>query len=89
MEEPEAEETQEAAMTEDGAPESAESESSAFIPAAILGGKQFRPGDTITLKVVESSDDGLEVAVASAAPAEASSDYPSAESEIDAAAAPM
>lgn len=49
-----------------GAKEPAEGESgeTALLPKSILGGKEFKPGEEVVLKVVNVHDDQVEVAYA-------------------------
>ena len=70
-------------QTEEGQPEP---QDSATIPDTMLQGKQFKVGDSITLKVVAVGDDGIEVEL----PEEQQSqgeEYPEPNSEIDSMAA--
>ncbi len=46
-------------ITEDGAPEG--EGDSIHLPAEFLMGKKFKDGDTVTLKVVSSDEEGVEV----------------------------
>lgn len=70
-------------MTEEGMPEA---NSTITIPSAMLAGREPAEGDTITMKVVAVTDDGVEVAI-SEAPEQSEEEYPEASSQIDEMAA--
>ena len=55
------EEADSGAITEDGQPEGGTG--TLHIPSAILGGMQFKEGDVVTLRVVSSDEDGVDVEV--------------------------
>lgn len=72
----------------EGAPAAPEKEdeggTTALLPKSILGGKDFKPGEEVVLKIVRIHDDEVEVEYA---PEKPESTGPSADQEIDQMAA--
>lgn len=50
-----------ATQKEEAAPEDNSESNSALLPIAFFGGKQLKPGDTITIKVESVEDDQVQV----------------------------
>lgn len=71
-------------MAEEGTPEPAGAIS---IPLASLGGAEYAPGDTITLRVVTVNDDGVQAEVQAGKP-QPSDDYQEPDAAIDQMAEP-
>lgn len=72
-------------LTEEGQPEG--SGQTIEIPIEFVGGKEFKAGDELVLKVVSVEDGKLEVEYATGSDEEESGAPPSADDEIDAMAA--
>ena len=52
------------AGTQDKAPDEQGGETTAVLPKEILGGKEFKPGDEVVLKILAIHDDSVEVTYA-------------------------
>ena len=64
---PETEDTASSETAQDAVPDTTDAEAedesttSALLPKSIMGGKEFKPGDTITLKVESVMEDEIQV----------------------------
>lgn len=70
-----------AGQSEPAAPEEEETSdsSTAVIPKALLSGKEWKPGDQITLEIVQMNEDGAVVKYASESGSEEESEAPEPE----------